>query len=102
MVLKREERQEMSRERLDVLRALAQRWQVNLEHVQPVVQILAKSSGFDGGEQVAVGGGNHAHVGAARGRVADALVFAFLNKAQQLWLHGERQVGDFVEKKRPA
>ena len=47
--------------------------------------------------QVAVGGGDHAHVHAHGLRAADALELLLLQHAQQLHLRLERQVADLVE-----
>ena len=50
--------QEMLGEQLDVLAAVAQRWEVNLDRVQPEEQILAEFSGGDLGVEIGVGRGD--------------------------------------------
>jgi len=82
-----------------VLEPLAQRRHLQGKHVQPVIKILAEAPAADGGIQ---GRRDDAHV-AANGLVAaDALEGAFLQYPQQLDLHLQRHVADFVEKQRAA
>jgi len=52
--------------------------------------------------QVAVGGGDHARVGNALLRLADALEFAVLEHAQQLGLQLQRQFADLVQEQRAS
>ena len=61
------------RERRYVLRALAQRWQHDLDHAQPVVEVLAEAPRLHLVLEVAVGRGDDAHVDCDRRRAADAL-----------------------------
>ena len=58
-------RDERAGQRQDVLGPLAQRRDVELDHVQPVEQVLAEAARLDLLFQVAVGGGEDARVGAA-------------------------------------
>ena len=51
---------------------------------------------------VAVGGGDHAHVDAARRRAADAQHLALLQHAQQLGLEVGADLADLVEEQRAA
>src|SRR5450756_2754588 len=62
----------------NVLDALAQRRHRNRKHVQAVEQVLAEASGFHVGDQVAVGGGDDAHVDLYILACADRLDLAFL------------------------
>ena len=54
------------------------------------------------GEQVAVGRGDHAHIHPPRLGRADALDLAVLDDAQELGLHGERELANFVQEQRTA
>ncbi len=65
-------------------------------------QVRAESSLPDELFQIAVRGDNHARIHRNRFVAANALDFALLQHAQQLGLHGERHVSDFVQKKRAA
>ncbi len=65
-------------------------------------QIRAESSLPDELFQVAVRCDNHARVHRNRFVAANALDFAFLQHAQQLRLHGEWHVTDFVQEQRAA
>ena len=60
--LGREAGEEMAGELGNILGALAQRRHRNRKHVQAVEQVLAEASGLHVGDQVAVGGGDDAHV----------------------------------------
>src|SRR5581483_2643022 len=73
-----------------------------LERVQPIEQVLAKPSGRDLLLEIAVGGGDDAHVGAPRLVLAEALELLLLEKAQQLGLQRRRQLADLVEEQRAA
>jgi hypothetical protein len=52
--------------------------------------------------RISVGRGDHAHVDAQELVGADALDFAFLERAQELRLHRERELTDLVEEERAA
>ena len=86
----------------DVLAALAQGRVFDREHAEPIEEILAETSGFDLGCQVAVGRGQHAHVDLAGLGFADPLDFLLLQDAQQFRLHRQGQLADFIEEKRAA
>ena len=76
---------EPARQRQNVLAPLAQRRNVQLHHVQPVKQILAKPAGFDFLLQIAVAGGEDAGVGVDFAVRADALKSPVLRHAQAAW-----------------
>jgi hypothetical protein len=82
---------------LDVGRALAQRRQLDREHVQPVVQVLAELAFRDRLARLLVGGGDDAHVGGNRLRRSDPHEGAGFQDAQQLDLQRQRHLGDLVE-----
>ena len=94
--------QEVLGERQDVLLALGERRHLQLDDVEPVVQVLAKTSGRDGRRQVGVGRADHAHFHATRGAAAQALELAGLQHAQQLGLALQREIADLVEEQRAA
>ena len=54
--------------------------------MQPVEQILAEAALLHIGDQIAIGGGDDAHIDLDRLRAADRFDFAFLNGAQELHL----------------
>ena len=82
--------------------ALAQRRQVDREHVEAVEQVLAQLAARDRLVRVAVGRGDDAHVGLLDLGRADAHEGARLEHAQQLDLEVERHLGDLVEEQRAA
>ena len=86
----------------DLLAPFAERRDVDADHAQPVVQILAELPFGHSLFQIGVGRGQHAHVDVLRTRVANRHDFRLLEKTQQLGLDVERQVADFVEEERAA
>ena len=90
-------------QRLHVLGPLPERRHVEVDDAQPVQQVLAELAGGDQVGQVAIGGGDHAHVDPRLRFVrADGLDFAVLEKPQQQGLHAQAHLADFVEKQRAA
>ena len=82
----------------DVLAAITQGRRGQRIHVQAVEEVGAKAARGHLGNQIAVGGGQDAHVDLQRAVSAHALDLAFLQGTQKLWLHGQRQLADLVEK----
>ena len=84
-------------EQRHVLASRAERRSRQRNHVQAVVEVLAKATRLDLGTEVAIRSGNDARV--ALHRVpADRLVLALLQHAQDLHLHGGAKLADLVEK----
>src|SRR4051812_4578272 len=73
-----------------------------MNHVQSVVEILAEPALPDLGGEVAVRGGDDAHVDRDRLVAAHALQIALLQHAQELRLDEGRDLADLVEKERAA
>ena len=94
--------QETFRQSGQILRTLTQRRHVDADHVETIKQILSELAVLHHLAQIAIGRSDQAHVGATGDRVADALVFAILDEAQQLWLQRQRHIADLVEKQRAA
>src|SRR5271157_4523729 len=89
--------QEVIGEQRDVILALAERRQRDIDHVYPVEQLLAEASGLDLLFEVAVGRAQNADVEADRLVGAERIAFALLHRAQQLDLERKRQLADLVE-----
>jgi hypothetical protein len=85
----------------DVVGALAKRWHRDRKHVQPIEEIAAERAGLDRRLQVAVRGGDDAHVDAHRCAPSDALELALLQDTEQCDLRLHRQLADFVEEEGP-
>jgi hypothetical protein len=81
-----------------VIHPLPQRRDVDREHVEPVVEILAETPRPHRLLEVPVRGGDDAHVHLADGGVAHTLDLALLEDAQQPRLERRRHVADLVEK----
>ena len=67
-------------------------------NVQPVEEIMTKSSRCDVSFQVAVGGGHQAHIHAELPAAAQALDLPVLDGTQQLGLHGQGDFPHFIQK----
>ena len=66
----------------NVLHPFAQRRQAQRHDVEAIVQILAEHTLMNQLAQVAVGGGDNAHIGLDRGAPAHGGIFALLQNAQ--------------------
>ena len=77
--------------------ALAQGRQRRHEHGEAEVEVGAEAARVDLGLEVAVGGGDDAHVDGQAARRADALHLAALEHAQELRLQLEGELADLVE-----
>ncbi len=97
-----EDLQRMLRQHGDVFASLAQRRQVQGDDIEAVIQVVAKLAEGDGGVEIAVGGGDDAHVHIHRLRRAQRAHLALLQHAQQLDLQRQRHIADLVEKQRAA
>src|SRR5262249_54037558 len=78
--------------------AFTQGGKVNGDHVEAEVEILAEGAFAVGSFQIAIGGRDDAHVDGDGRIAADRPDLALLQHAQQLGLHFERKLADFVEK----
>src|SRR5712675_1387609 len=85
-------------EQQDVAFALTKRWNLDIEHLEAIVQILTEIAAFDSFSQVAVGGGDHPDVRLLRPRTAQPLKFALLEDAQELRLGRRAHLAHFIEK----
>ena len=84
----------------DVFQPLAQGGHFDRDDVEPVEEVFAEPAGGDGLGEIHVGGGDDAAVGLDRVGAADALEPAVLEHAQELGLHSQRHLADFVEEQR--
>ena len=88
---------EMLDEQRNVLGPLTQRRHDQLDDVEAIVEVLAKSSAFDLGFEVAIGRSDDADVVLLLGDAADPLDLALLQDAKQLHLHCVAELADLVE-----
>ena len=86
----------------DVGATLAQRGHPNVDAAQAIEQIGPKQPLLDQGRQAAVGRGDDPDVHPAGRVTADALDGEILNRTKQLGLGRDGEIGDLVEKQRPA
>ncbi|MDQ5880029.1 MAG: hypothetical protein QG638_2766, partial [Pseudomonadota bacterium] len=85
-----------------ILAALPQCGHAQLDHIEPVIEILAETSGIHALAQVAVSCRDDAHIDRLFGRTANFAYPLFLDGTQQLDLHRQRQIGHLVKKERAA
>src|SRR6202040_4396754 len=82
--------------------ALAQRWQGYSNHVQAVIQILAKGAALNRSQQKPVGGCDQADVQLNWTCATYALELTLLQHAQQFGLQAGSQFADFVQEQRAS
>src|SRR2546423_894360 len=87
----------MAGERGDVLAPFAQRRQIDIDDVEPVIQVASESTRRDVIWQPPVGRGDQPDVDAHRTSAADPLELAELERPQQLALERGREFTDLVE-----
>jgi hypothetical protein len=93
---------EMPREQRDVVAPFAQRRHAHADHIQAMVQIVAKRAVAHALVQVLVRCRDHAHIGAQLLVPADTIERAVRQYAQQPRLQFGRHVTDFIQEKRAA
>jgi hypothetical protein len=81
----------------NVLAPIAQRRQRDLEHTQPVVQVLAELTALHRAVEIAVGRRDQPDIHLDQARAAEAHELTLLEHAQQLGLDGQCHLADFVE-----
>jgi hypothetical protein len=90
------------RQDFDIPGAVAQGRHLDREDIEAIVKILAELALLDRLQQVAVRGGQNAHIHLDRFVAADALEFPLLKNAEELGLEGQRNLADLVEEDRAA
>ena len=92
--------EQVLRERHDVLGALTDGRQQDREHLQPEVEVLAEATRADLGPQVPVGGGDDPNIDRDLALLADRPDGLALERAQELGLALEGQLGELVDEER--
>src|SRR5260370_2008366 len=91
---------EVLREFHDFSRAVAQRGDLQLDHVEAIVQIFAEAFFLEQLIEMLIGRGDYSRIDLDCLRAADPFEGPLLQEAQQLGLHHRSQVADFVEQDR--
>src|SRR5438093_4250314 len=94
--------EKMVRQEIDVLPAVSQRRDVDLDSIQAKEQVLTEPAGSSLGIHVSICSREHSHVDAPRGGRAYALEIPRFQNAQEFCLQIEWNVGDFVQEQRAA
>ncbi len=83
-------------EQRNIALALSQRRHLNVNDIEPVVQIFTKGLRFDHLKEILIGSRHNPHIDANRLGAANPLEFALLQHPQQLGLHLQTQTADFI------
>src|SRR6266536_2386712 len=102
VVALREEAREVLDELRNVIRPFPQRRRAHRKDVQPEVEVLAEAPLLDRFVEIAVGGGDDAHVDLPDPRRSDRLHFSRLEHPKHLRLRPSGHVADFVQEDRAA
>jgi len=89
--------EKIARQQGDVLGAFPQRRHGQGQHIEAIVQVLAKALGAEAGLQVLVGRGDDPDIDGLRVAGADRADLAALQAAQQFGLDGGADVADLIE-----
>ncbi len=92
--------QEIGDKQGDVFSAFPQSGHLDGKDVEPIVQVAPKGTSGDGSLQVAIGCGNHPHIGLYGAGSSDALKFALLKNPRKSDLGFRRELANFVEEDR--
>ena len=84
----------------DVLFPFPERGDVNVQHVDAIVQVLSKGILLYCLEQIAIGGSNKPHIHLNGFGGTDFLNLPVFQKAQQFYLHALVNFPDFIQKNR--
>ena len=101
-VFLREIRSELPEEEIDILLAFAKGRHLDIDSVEPVIQVLAELSLAHLVEQVDIRRRNHPHVGLLDFRRSDLYEFSALEHAKELGLRGQRKLPDLIQEQRTA
>jgi hypothetical protein len=101
MALPRISRQEQRRQGWDFFLSLAEWRQSQCCHPQSIKEVTPKTASFDQLFQRCVGRGDYSDGDPLRLCFADRMNLRRLEKAEQLWLNGQFEITDFIEKQGP-
>lgn len=101
-VATRDPGEDLRGDRLDVLGARREGREIDRDHREPVVEVLAEALVGDGGREIDVRGRDHAHVGLLLCRAPEPIEGLRLQEGQELRLRRERELSDLVEEDGPA
>src|SRR5439155_25744139 len=88
--------------RQNIVGPLAQRRDVDLEHIEAVVKVLPKRLPRDARRQVAVRGGDDAHVGFERAGPSQTLELTLLEDTEKFRLNHRTHLSDLVKEQRSS
>src|SRR6266446_1621782 len=86
----------------DIVTALAQRWNINLNHRETIKKVCAKATGFTFGFQIAIRSRNYADIQRQILQSTNAAKRTFFQHPQELRLQTQFQFANLVEKQRSA
>src|SRR6266536_2161780 len=83
-----------------IIKSFAQRRDVDLENIEPIVKILAKAARFDFTFEIAVGRRKNAYIYFDRSRGSHRQDGFLFEHAQKFGLQTHRHLADFIEEDR--
>src|SRR5215813_8750375 len=92
--------QKMGREPGDIFRALPQRGETKRQHMEAVIEILAKPLGLDLLPQIGIGGRNDADIGGAASGTAHRTIGPVLEEAQKFDLGRRTERINLIQEER--
>ena len=90
--------QKMVRQKWNVIPALSQRRQFDIDYIEPVKQIFTKLAILDSPQKLPVGCGDETGLNLLVGIAAQTLVLPFLQHAQKFLLQVEVHIANFIQK----
>src|SRR5215468_6925110 len=84
----------------DIFRNIAERWSLNVNHLQAVIHIFAKCPLFDGSFQGLIRCRDNAHIDRYRDSAADSVHRTFLENSEDFGLSRQAQIADLIQKQR--
>src|ERR1700733_1071487 len=92
----------MLHQQWNIILALPQGRKADRKNTQPIVEIRAEFLFFDHAPEILIRGRDYAHIGIHCARASQPLVLLLLQNTQEFWLKLQREIANFVEKKRAA
>ena len=86
----------------NVLSPVPKWWEVNVNHIEPVKQILSKSCLFCHFLQILIGGRNNPDISRKRERATNTIKRAFLQNPQKFYLQLKRYIIYVIKENCPA
>jgi len=91
----------MATQKINIFRSLPQRWNAQIDDIQPEIQIFPETSRFNLCSQIPVGGRHNPAIHMQVLIAAHAFAFTGCQEVQKLGLQPLTDVADFIKESRP-